>query len=280
MRPAMHRWLCLLLGLIIGSAEAADRAYSLSVVPQFTPTDISLRWSPLLDQLARDTGIRLELGVARDIPQFESGFLEGGPDFVYLNPYHMVMAKRAQGYLPLARGGAMLNGILVVKRDGPYQTLSDLRGKRLAFPAPNAFGASLYMRALLTEKEQVAFQSAYVGSHQNVYRHVLAGLAQAGGGVRATLDKEPPAVRERLRVLYATPDAPPHPLAAHPRVPDQVRDQLRAWLLRQAEDEGGREMLAGTGLGNILPADYARDYQALEGYRLERYAVLEGQPPR
>lgn len=259
-----------------GAAQTtASQTYSLSVVPQFTPGDISLRWTPLLNKLAQDTGVRLELSVAKNIPKFESGFLESGPDFVYLNPYHMVMAKRTHGYMPLARGGKPLQGILVVDRDSPYQRLSDLSGKLLAFPAPNAFGASLYMRALLAEKEHLTIQPAYVGSHQNVYRHVLAGMAQAGGGVMSTLNREPQAVRDRLRVLYTTPGVPPHPLAAHPRVPKEIRDQVRDWLLRLAQDEKGQTMLVAVGLAQIQPASYAEEYGPLEGYRLERYVELE-----
>lgn len=253
----------------------AGQVYTLSVVPQFTPVDIGLRWSPLLAYLEKEAGVSLQLRVMERIPKFETDFLAGIPDFVFLNPWHEVMAMKAHGYVPLLRGGDLLHGILVVDRQGPIKSLSDLNGKTLAFPSPNAFGASLYLRALLAEKEKITFRTTYVGTHQNVYRHVLLGEAAAGGGVGATLDKEPAGMQSRLGVLYTTPGVPSHPLAAHPRVPVEVRERLTAALLKLDHDPAGRKLLAAVELDRAQTADYARDYAPLEKLKLGQYAQIE-----
>ncbi len=268
--PAFLRRLLLLMFWL--PAAWAGQVYTLSVVPQYTPVDIGTRWSPLLAHLEKETGISLQLRVLEHIPKFETDFLAGLPDFVYLNPWHEVMAMKAQGYLPLVRGGDQLNGILVVDRQGPIKRLADLAGKNLAFPSPNAFGASLYMRALLQKKENLDFTPSYVGTHQNVYRHVLLGEAAAGGGIAATLEKEPAAVQARLAVLYTTPGVPSHPLAAHPRVPATVRDRLTAALLRLDSTPEGRKLMQAVELDRTLAVDYRRDYAPLEQLQLGQYA--------
>lgn len=270
----MIKCLALVLCLLLPPAWAGQ-VYTLSVVPQFTPVDIGLRWSPLLVELEKETGIKLQLRIQERIPKFETDFLAGLPDFVFLNPYHAVMAMKAHGYLPLVRGGDLLNGILVVDRNGPIKQLADLSGKTLAFPSPNAFGASLYMRALLAEKEKLTFTPNYVGTHQNVYRHVLLGEAPAGGGVAATLEKENPAMQSRLVVLYTTPGVASHPLAAHPRVPAKVRERLVEALLKLDHDPAGRKLLAAVELDRTQLADYARDYAPLEKLKLGDYARIE-----
>lgn len=270
----MIRLLALVLFLHIPSTSASQ-AYTLSVVPQFTPVDIGLRWSPMLAYLEKEAGVRLQLRVMERIPKFESDFLAGIPDLVFLNPYHAVMAMKAHGYLPLVRGGALLNGILVVDRNGPIKRLADLDGKTLAFPSPNAFGASLHMRALLAEKEKITFRTTYVGTHQNVYRHVLLGEVAAGGGVGATLEKESAGMQSRLTVLYTTPGVAAHPLAAHPRVPAEVRERLTAALLKLDRDPAGRKLLATVELDRAQAADYARDYAPLEKLKLGQYAQIE-----
>jgi phosphonate transport system substrate-binding protein len=262
-----------LITLLPIQASGVSQTFTLSVVPQFTPVDIGLRWAPLLHRLEAETGYGFQLRLVDKIPKFESDFQAGTPDLVYLNPYHMVMATKAQGYAPLVRGGDPLHGILVVDKTGPIKHLSDLNGKSLAFPAPNAFGASLYLRALLIEKEGVHFTPDYVGTHQNVYRHVLMGEAAAGGGVNATLEKEPAALQNRLQTLYTTPGVAAHPLAAHPRVPPAVREKIIAALLKLDRDPAGRKLLADVELDKIVVADYARDYQPLEKLKLERYVV-------
>ncbi len=270
----MRRLLFLCWLLVSGGAAAVD-TYTLAVVPQFSPVDIGQRWTPLLTRLEKETGLRFQLRIPEKIPAFEREFLAGIPDFAFMNPYHAVMARKAQGYIPLVRGREALSGILLVDGQGPIHSLQDLQGKTLAFPAPNAFGASLYMRALLEEKEKIRFNAIYVGTHQNVYRHVLLGEAMAGGGVNATLDKESPALRGRLKTLYTTPGVAPHPLAVHPRVPRPDRDKVFQALLRMARDSEGMRLLSRAELNDPLAADFARDYQPLEQLKLDRYVVLD-----
>lgn len=265
----------LLLALALIPSARAGQAYSLAVVPQFTPVDIGIRWAPLLKRLEADTGLIFQLRLRESIPAFEAEFLRGDPDFVYLNPYHMVMAAKAQGYVPLVRGAESLHGILVVDKNGPVKTLADLDGAKLAFPSPNAFGASLYMRAYLAEKEQLRFTPVYVGTHQNVYRHVLLGEEAAGGGIMSTYEREPASLRARLHVLFKTPESPSHPVAAHPRVPREAKDKVTRALIAMTRDPAGRKLLEDVELGGAVNADFAQDYQPLEKLKLERYLVVD-----
>jgi phosphonate transport system substrate-binding protein len=204
--------------------------------------------------------------------------LAGAADFAYMNPYHQVMAMRAQRYLPLVRERQPLSGILVVRRDDPIRSVRELDGRELAFPAPNAFGASLLMRALLTEREKINFTPVYVQTHGNVYRQVIRGRAAAGGGVNHTLLQERDEVRADLRVLLETPSAASHPLSAHPRVDARVRQAVADALLALADSADGQALLKAIEMPNPVRADHARDYQPLEAWRLDRYVVNAARP--
>jgi phosphonate transport system substrate-binding protein len=263
-----------LIALLAGAPSLASQSvYTLAVVPQYTTVDIGQRWTPLLDRIARETGVRFRIRTSGDIPTFENEFQHGIPDFVFLNPYHMIMATKAQGYVPLVRSRRGLAGILVVGRNSPVTRVTDLDGATIAFPAPNAFGASLYMRALLSEREKLLYDVKYVGTHQNAYRHVIFGDTQAGGGVESTLESEPSGVREQLRVLYRTPETSSHPLAVHPRVPKAVSQAVVAALQRMGRDAAGRKLLVQVGLEDAVAASYDQDYAPLEKLNLERYVV-------
>lgn len=264
-----------LFALALVSPAGAGQVYTMTVVPQFTPVDIGIRWTPLLKRLEADTGYAFQLRLQEKMPVFESDFLRGDPDFIFLNPYHMVMAARAQGYVPLVRSADHLHGILVVDKIGPIKTLADINGKKLAFPSPNAYGASLYMRAYLSEKEKISFTPVYVGTHQNVYRHVLLGDEAAGGGIMATLEREPASVRARLNILFETPETPSHPVAAHPRVPHEVKNKVAQALIAMNQDPAGRKLLDDVELGGAMGANYVRDYQPLEKLKLDRYLVVD-----
>ena len=254
------------------AAQPAETpVFSVHVVPQFQPVEIHRTWGPVLARLGQEMGVHFELKTAKDIPAFEAEFKAGTPDFAYMNPYHAVMAHRVQGYVPLVRDVTPLSGIVVVRKDDPIKSVKELQGQEIAFPAPNAFGASLWIRALLGEREKISFKATYAKTHTNAYRQTIAGRAAASGGIRATLDREPDEVRKQLRVLMETPAVAPHPLSAHPRVPPAVRLALQAAFERLGRDEAGRTLLHEMLMPRPVKADYARDYLPLEKLQLERY---------
>ncbi len=247
----------------------------LAVVPQLPPAVTHRQWRPLVEQLTRDTGQAIRLRVYRSFDEFENDLTSGRPDLVYLNPYHQVVAWRTQGYIPLVREGSrLLTGVLVVRNDSPYRSVKDLDGRDIAFPDPSAFAASLYMRALLQEREKIRFQARYLVGHGNVYRHTILGEVAAGGGVNVTLARERATTRKELRVVYETPGAAPHPLSAHPRVSELLRTELTAALLKLAATDSGRRILADIEMPSPVRADYARDYAPLERLNLHRYTTL------
>ena len=271
------RFLLPLLLLAAALAVAQERkVYILAVVPQFTPSEVHRSWSPIVEKLSRAIGQQIEIKTYPSIQKFETAFLNGEIDLAYMNPYHAVMAKRAQGYIPLLRDDAnRLTGILLVQRDSPIKSIKELNGKELAFPAPNSFAASLYMRALLAEQEKISITPRYLKTHSNVYRHVIMGEAVAGAGVNNTLKREPPEVQAQLRVLFETPGVAAHPLAAHPRVPEGLRQTVTNTLLEMQNDPAGQKLLADIQLPKPVRADYAKDYQPLEKLALEKYLVIE-----
>ena len=274
----MSRYLLPFLLLFAATVAVAQekKVYILAVVPQFTPSEVHRNWSPIIEKLSRATGRQLEIKIYPSIQKFETAFLNGEIDLVFMNPYHAVMAKRAQGYIPLVRDDAnRLIGILLVQRDSPIKSIKELNGKALAFPAPNSFAASLYMRALLAEQEKIRITPLYLKTHSNVYRHVIMGEAVAGGGVNNTLKREPPEVQAQLRVLFETPGVPSHPLVAHPRVPEGLRQTVTNTLLEMQNDPAGQKLLTDIQMPKPVRADYAKDYQPLEKLGLEKYLVIE-----
>lgn len=263
------RGIALCLGVALatpwGNALAScTRTYLVSAVPQKVPTAHIEDWQPLVKRLEKDSGVCLRLYVPISITDFSEHLLQGKPDFAYMNPLHMVRAHQAHGYVPLLRNGSEpLVGILVSRADRVPSNLKELDGQVIAFPAPEAFAASILVRALL-DREGVSFKPIYLNSHEAVYRAVLMGDAVAGGGIMTSLGREPERVRESLAVIKTTLPSAPHPLAVHPRVPLLVREKIVAALMAMSRDASGADSLRRVGLSAPVTADYARDYQALE----------------
>lgn len=247
------------------------RVYSVGIVPQFEARRLHAIWRPILDQLETKTGLRFMLKGSPTIPAFEREFMAGQFDFAYMNPYHIMLAHKTVGYVPLVRDvGRSLSGVLVVRKDSAIDSLTQLQGKRVAFPAPNALGASLQNRQELLDQFGVEVQPLYVKTHDSVYLNVALGQVSAGGGVQKTLNRQPADIGGLLKVLHRTTAVAPHPFAAHPRIATELQQKVQQAFLEIAATAAGKALFAEIPIKQAGPASMA-DYAPLQQMGLERF---------
>lgn len=251
------------------SPDHTAHVYTFGVVPQFEQRKLYAVWNPIITELSRRTGLRFKLVTTLTIENFEKEFATGGFDFVYMNPYHVLKARH---YLPLVADTVPLRGILVVRQDSPLKLLKELEGKEVAFPSPNALGASLLMRADLERLQHVKVKPLYVKTHSSVYLHVVKGLTAAGGGVEKSLSEQAPAIRNALRVIYTTRGLTSHPVSAHTRIQAADREKVRQALLAMDTTTEGRALLAKIPTTRLAPASLA-DYEKMRSWGLQSYWV-------
>ncbi|MEO9526377.1 phosphate/phosphite/phosphonate ABC transporter substrate-binding protein [Roseibium sp.] len=233
-----------------GRTAAAEKVYSLGVVPQQSATRLAQIWIPFLDRLERETGYKFKFATAKDIPTFEACLSDQAYDFAYMNPYHYTVVHETAGYEAFAhQADKKLKGILVTRSDSSVAALEDLDGYTLAFPSPAAFGASVVPRAELSAAG-VSFEAAYVKSHDSVYRAVALGVFPAGGGVLRTFGNLPEDLKSQLRVFYRTEGYTPHAFAAAPAVPADVRETVAAAMTGLDDDA----VLGALGMSGFVPA--------------------------
>lgn len=261
---------CISLILLIVPQITLAKTYTIGIVPQLPKEFTQKSWGPFIHQIKQSSGIDVKLLLFASFNDFESSFAQGEPDFVYLNPYHQLLANKQQGYIPLIRDDSnMLTGILVVNRDSQIVNIQQLNHNKVAFPSPLAFGASLYMRAALM-KQGVDVEPIYVKSHNNVYRSVVLGRAIAGGGVNTTLKAESDQIQHELKIIFKLPGVPSHPISVHPRVEKAVQQAFIKACLDMHKSTQGRALLKAVHLSMPIIADQKRDYQPLESLHLER----------
>ena len=261
--------------LCAGAAQAKElqKPLSIGIVPQQSASRLAEIWGPVLAEVSRRSGIELTFATAPNIPVFEQRLAQGEYDLAYMNPYHYVVFHKATGYRAIAcERERKIKGILVVKKDSPYQKPADLKGLTVAFPAPAAFAASILTQAEFG-RLKIPIIPKFVASHESVYRAVESGLQQAGGGIQSTLEAQPAEIRDKLRVLFETPTYTPHALAAHPRVTQQAQAKVLAALQSLSDDEVGQSLLAKLGMKGFKAAQDQdwNDIRALDIDLLERY---------
>ncbi|WP_159739103.1 phosphate/phosphite/phosphonate ABC transporter substrate-binding protein [Vibrio atypicus] len=212
----------LLIALMIYTPLSFAEVYTFGIVPQQSAKRLAAQWTPILDEISRQTGHTIVFSTAADIPTFEQRLKEGEYDFAYMNPYHYTVYSQNPGYRAMAKAkDKRLKGIIVVKKGSNITSASQLEGKTLAFPSPAAFAASILTRNYLTQAS-VEFEPEYVSSHDSVYLAVAKGFYPAGGGIYRTFNSLPDETKKLLTPIWETNGFTPHAIAAHPRVPQTI----------------------------------------------------------
>ena len=216
------------LSSLAHAGEVSEKKeFTFGIVPQQSATRLAKMWTPFLEKLSKEVGVKIKFATAKNIPTFEACLANGVYDLSYMNPYHFTTFNELNGYQAFARQTKKkLKGIIVVKKDSPYAKLTDLDGLDLAFPSPAAFGASVIPRAEM-KKMKMSFTPKYVKSHDSVYRSVAAGFMQAGGGVLRTWGAIPEGLKSQLKIIYKTKGYTPHAFATHPRVSKQLVEKIK-----------------------------------------------------
>ncbi len=253
----------------IAWAQSTPLVLSVGIVPQQAASELARVWIPLLQEVGRRAHVQLAFRTASDIPAFEDRVMKGEFDLAYMNPFHYTVFSKAPGYQAfLKEKDRKLVGIIVVPKDSPVQNLEQLQGKRVAFPAPAAFAASILPRAEFN-RHHVAIEARFVSSHDSVYKGVVSGLFEAGGGIQRTLEAMEPQVSSQLRVLSRTPAYTPHALAIHPRVSAEVVERLRQAFIALDGDAAGRALLEPLSFKGLVVATDS-EWDAVRALRLQQ----------
>jgi phosphonate transport system substrate-binding protein len=241
MKTMLYRVISISLFFAVSTVSAGSLTFG--IVPQQSASTLAKRWTPIFQYLSDKTGEDIRFSTAKDIPTFEKRLAAGEYDLAYMNPYHYTVFQQVPGYEAIARQkDKQIKGIIVVSKGSPLKTLADLQDKKMAFPAPAAFAASVIPRSTM-EQQGIHIIPQYVSSHESVYLGVARGFFAAGGGVMRTFNTAPPEVRDQLRVLWTTPGYTPHAIAAHPRVSSETVVKIKQALLGMSGDPEGVKLL-------------------------------------
>lgn len=258
--------------------KAADRKdrIVLGVAPSLPPTKLFTQFQPLADYLARKTGKEIVLSTAQSHPAYLERLKNGEYELIFPNPYHYILASKAAGYTPIAKVyGIPFQGLIVVRRDSGIDKISDLKGKKIAYPAPLALAATMQVRAYLKRQgidPERDTRETYAASQESVIYGVHQRLFDAAGTWPEALEAIPDDVRRELKVLAETETLPHRPMAIRNDVPSDVSEKLKNAILGMKDDPEGRSILASIGYKGFEDTsdrdyDKVREWARKNGYQ-------------
>jgi len=227
-------------------AGPESRPLSFGVIIWRSPTLTAQFWNPILRYASERSGVPLLLKVAPTGPEHTAMVRRGELQFLYSN-HNFIKENEKAGYRVFGRPkGDAQSGEIVVLKDSPIQSLSELAGKEVVFPHTAAFlGYHLPMDALLRKNIQV--KPLFAGNQEGAMGQLKAGRTVAAGVNAEVMHAFAEREHVAYRVLWASEKYLNLALSAHPSVPAETVKAVRTALLQMADDPEGAKVLASSG---------------------------------
>lgn len=196
----------------------------------------------------------------------------------------LVLSKRA-GAVPLLRqwkyGEAEYEGIIVVKKNSGINSLTDLKGKVIAFDEPHSTSASVLPRMLLEEKklktvevkpsgkvkpDEVGYIYGTDGNSTNV---LITGRADAAATIQREIERLKPEIRENLQIIGRSVSVPRQLIAVRKDLDPKLATALKEILLNMDKDPVGQGVLArqqNTNKFDSIPETSSSQIKAVEKF--------------
>ncbi|MFN2238918.1 MAG: PhnD/SsuA/transferrin family substrate-binding protein [Thermoanaerobaculia bacterium] len=163
---------------------------------------------------------------------------------------------------PVVSGAPRYRAYLIVRSDGRFSSLEDLRGHRFALTDP----LSLTGRAVVVDQlrsigetpDTYFRESFFTYAHDNSVRAVKRGLADGAmvdSLVYDLLAKRYPDEVKDLRIVWESEWFPTPPIMVSRREPEKMVRDLREAFTTLHEDPEGRAILAAIGIDRFVPID-------------------------
>ncbi len=256
----------LLLTLTPYKLAHADESLILAIHPYLPSDELKKKFTPIANYLSSQIGIPIKIRIGSNYDQHIQYIGLNKVDIAYMGPASYVrMVNKFNNKPILARlevkGNPWFQGNIITRKDSGIKTLSDLKGKRIAYGDPNSTMSYIVPHYMLHKAGVFTDPSSkhqFLYGHSNVALGVLSGDFD-GGAVKPAVFKKYEA--EGLRTIKKTPKISEHLFVVRNDLPDQQIKKLRNAMLNMKNSDEGMAALRAikqsiTGLVKASNSDY------------------------
>ena len=239
---------------------------TVGVITEENAEDRKKRWQPFLDYMHKELGVDMTWREATDYAGVIQALKAKKIELAWFGPASFARAwivtdKQA---VPLAAeidkdGGFGYYGVIIVRKDSPYQDLEDLKGVKFGFADPNSTSGYQAPRFFLG-KEGIDVDSyfgstTFSGSHESSVKMLIDGQFDA---VATWWTNEKKSSMSRMenkgmiepgqyRIIWKSPRLPSDPFTVHATLPqDMKQDIAQALLHMHTKDPQAFKALMGS----------------------------------
>jgi phosphonate transport system substrate-binding protein len=148
-----------------------------AVVPAENARGVTERYTPFVDYMSRQLGVRMTLRIANDYAAVIEGTRAGNIHLAFFGPAAFARALMTGAPIEafahdINRDGSLgYYSVFYVRANSPFQSIQDLRGRNLGLVDPNSTSGNMVPRFALhrmgINPEQFFGRVVYAGSHEN-----------------------------------------------------------------------------------------------------------------
>lgn len=267
------------------SAEVWQKEYpilTLGVITSENEADRVERYKPVRTYLEKELGVKIKWRSATDYAGVIEALKSGKIEIARFGPASYAKAwivmngkvKPLVGELD-KKGDFGYHSVIVVKKDSPYKSLDDLKGKTLAFADPNSTSGHQAPRYFLTEAgydpDSFFGSTSFSGSHENSVMALLNGTFDAAATWWRSESRSNPQRMEskgmiepgQWRVIWKSPRLPSSPWAVRTDLPEDMQKEIGEALFHM-KDKGPEAWQALTdGKASAYRRVTHEDYEAI-----------------
>jgi phosphonate transport system substrate-binding protein len=150
----------------------------------------------------------------------------------------------------ISMGAPVYRSYIIVRKDSPYRSLSDLKGKRYAFSDPLSNSGKLVPTYLLAKEgykvEEYFHSYFYTYSHSNSIEAVAMNLADAASVdsyVWESHQSIDPIYSKETKVIHQSPEYPFTPFVVRKSLDPGIKAKVRQILIEMHQDPRGKKIL-------------------------------------
>jgi len=277
-------------------AAGGDEPVRIVLVPERNIFEQQRKYQNLCDYMGRLLPVDFRFEVLKGYREVLLALKEGKAEGAFMGSFVATYGIDNFGFIPLVRpvwpSGDSHYSSYIFKRTGIPVTrdIATWKGRSFVFVGPDTSAGYFFPLGLLRENgvpEPGEFFSAvrFAGSHDAAVWMVANGLAAMGAAKSTVFDeyvKRRPELGEKVEILYKGGHFPDSTLVVRADLPQELREAIRAVLLRMEDQRGGQEVLKMFGAMRFIdtsPAEFSdvRWTVARSGSDTNSMKILENQ---
>ncbi len=246
-----------LLALVVPTSALAQGAageYRFSPVNQYAINLAAAFWNPIITYVSDKSGVKMSLKLGRTSADTTAYVLANEVEFIFSN-YMFSPEREKLGWKVFGRRKTPPSrSQLIVPADSSITDLSQLEGKAVSFPGPEALiGYKIPYAAILAKGIEV--QVVFGGNQDSALVQLFSGKVQATGGNAQLLAGYAKREGKSFRVLWSSDPVQDLALMASSRVPEKDVKAVARAFFGMDKNPKGHDILHYASLEVGLTAD-------------------------